>query len=212
MGAVGIAANAHEGTRTDEALAASAAAGDQAAFALLAARYAQPAFAYAYHLLGGYDDAQDAAQEALIAVHLALPAADQGRPFRPWFYAILRRKCLDALRRRRPTRRSADEASDPPEEAVPDPAPLPDELYERKDLQRVLHEVIGELEPKYRDVVLLRYATDLTFEEMGQVLKLPVNTVKTHFQRAKQRLRPLLLARHVGWASGEHRATRRSGQ
>jgi RNA polymerase sigma-70 factor (ECF subfamily) len=201
-----MVANAREGTRTDEALAASAAAGDQAAFALLADRYTRPAFAYAYHFLGGYDDAQDALQEALIAVHLKLPSARPELPFRPWFYAILRRKCLDALRRQPARRAPGDIADQPEEDELPDPAPLPDELYERKDLQRVLHEVIGELGPKYRDVVLLRYATELTFEEMGEVLRMPVNTVKTHFQRAKQRLRPLLLARQVAGAPRERTA------
>src|SRR6185312_17322808 len=106
-----------------------------------------------------------------------------------------------------PARRAPGDIADQPEEdELPDPAPLPDELYERKDLQRVLHEVIGELGPKYRDVVLLRYATELTFEEMGEVLRMPVNTVKTHFQRAKQRLRPLLLARQVAGAPHERAA------
>ena len=189
--------------RTDEQLAAGAAAGDEAAFRELAQRYSRPAFAYAYHLLGGYDDAQDAAQEALIQVYVALPAARHDLPFRPWFFQILRRKCLDALRRRRPLQRfsplrEAGEADEGWEDCWPDPAPLPEELYARRDVQRVLHQVIGQLEPKYRDVVLLRYATDLTFEEMGAVLGLPVNTVKTHFQRAKLRLRPLLLAQQLG--------------
>jgi RNA polymerase sigma-70 factor (ECF subfamily) len=187
---------------TDERLAMLAAAGDAPAFQALAERYAQAAFVYAFHYLGGYDDAHDAVQETLIQVYQVLPRSRQDLPFRPWFFRILRNKCLDALRRRKPLLRlpswDGNAGEDETAERFPDPAPLPEELYEREDLQRVLHEVIGELLPTYREVVLLRYATDLTFEEMAVILHVPVNTVKTHFQRAKQLLRPLLVARQVG--------------
>jgi RNA polymerase sigma-70 factor, ECF subfamily len=151
---------------TDERLAMLAAAGDAPAFQALAERYAQAAFVYAFHYLGGYDDAHDAVQETLIQVYQVLPRARQDLPFRPWFFRILRNKCLDALRRRKPLLRlpswDGNAGEDETAERFPDPAPLPEELYEREDLQRVLHEVIGELRPTYRDVVLLRYATEAT--------------------------------------------------
>ena len=186
---------------SDEQLATLAAAGSTLAFQALAERYSQPAFTYAYHFLGDYDDAHDAAQEALIQLYQALPKARHDLPFRPWFYTIVRHKCLDALRQRRPLLRRAWRDQTDAEDAaerVPDPAPLPEEIYERRDVQRVLHEVIAALAPKYREVVLLRYATDLTFEEIGEVLHMPVNTVKTRFQRAKGLLRPLLMAQQIG--------------
>lgn len=186
---------------TDEQLAVASAAGDAVAFQALAERYTRPAFNYAYHLLGGYDEASDAVQEALIQVYQALPKAKLDLPFRPWFYQILRNKCLDSLRRRRATVRLTPSGGDDPDDAasplelVPDPSPLPEELHERRDLQEVLHACIGDLPPKYREVVALRYTTELTFEEMGAALGLPVNTVKTHFQRAKGMLKKALLDR-----------------
>lgn len=185
---------------SDEQLAVASAAGDALAFQALAERYAKPAFNYAYHLLGGYDEANDAVQEALIQVYQALPKAKLDLPFRPWFYQILRNKCLDSLRRRKATVRLAPNVDDPddaasPLEMLPDADPLPEEVYERQDLQQMLHACIGDLPPKYREVVALRYATELTFEEMGAALGLPVNTVKTHFQRAKVMLKRALLDR-----------------
>jgi RNA polymerase sigma-70 factor (ECF subfamily) len=153
--------------------------------------------------LGAYDDAEDAVQETLIQLFQSLPTARHDLPFRPWFYRILRRKCLDSLRRRKPLLRWSDTGDDDEvdgslPDSLADPATLPEELFERRDLQRLLHEAINELPPRYREVVLLRYVSDLTFEEMAATLSTPVNTVKTRFQRAKQRLRPLLAARHVG--------------
>lgn len=187
---------------SDERVAAAAGEGDAAAFRALAQRYSQPAFNYAYRLLGAYDDAQDAVQETLIQLFQSLPAAKRDLPFRPWFYRILRRKCLDVLRRRTSSQRSAafandGVADDAPDDTVADAGPLPEELFERRDLQRLLQGVIAELPPRYREVVLLRYVADLTFDEIGTALDLPVNTVKTRFQRAKRMLKPLLLARHV---------------
>lgn len=179
------------GAATDERLAASAGAGDAEAFRVLAQRYTQPAFNYAYHVLGTYDDAQDAVQEALIQIFQSLPTARQELSFRPWFYRILRNKCLDALRRRKPFLRlsgSDDEGHDAEDsfaDTLPDTAALPEELFERHDLQQMLHAVIAELPTIYREVVLLRYVSDLTFEEIGATLNASVNTVKTRFQRAK---------------------------
>jgi len=184
---------------SDEQLAVASAAGDSLAFQALAERYTKPAFNYAYHVLGGYDEASDAVQEALIQVFQALPRAKLDLPFRPWFYQILRNKCLDSLRRRKVVVRLAVSNGDDadvaasPLEMLPDSDPLPEELHERRDLQRVLHSCIGELPPKYREVVTLRYTTDLTFEEIGGALGLPVNTVKTHFQRAKVILKKAVL-------------------
>ena len=56
----------------------------------------------------------------------------------------------------------------------------------------MLQAAIGALPPRYRAVVALRYSSDLTFGEIGAVLDLPENTVKTHFQRAKALLRTAL--------------------
>jgi len=199
----GVAAASGDSAESDERVAVAAGGGDAAAFRALAQRYSQPAYNYAYHILGAYDDAQDAVQETLIQLFQSLPTARRDLPFRPWFYQILRRKCLDVLRRRGPSLRRSDgatedgDADDTPDDALADAAPLPEELFERRDLQRLLHEVIDELPHRYREVVLLRYVSDLTFEEIGTALNAPINTVKTHFQRAKRMLKPVLLAKHV---------------
>jgi RNA polymerase sigma-70 factor (ECF subfamily) len=128
-----------------------------------------------------------------------LPRARLDLPFRPWLYRIARNQCLDRLRARRtvglPDPGDEYEAG-PPGALLPDPTPLPDELAERRDLQRLLGEAIGTLPERYRAVVAMRYVTDLTFAEIGQALGLPENTVKTFFQRSKALLRDYLRERH----------------
>jgi RNA polymerase sigma factor (sigma-70 family) len=181
---------------SDEELASRAARGDASAFEALVLRYQRPLINFAYRMLGNADDAADAAQQTLVQAYVHLPRARLDLPFRPWLYRIARNQCIDRLRDRRAIALPDDEENDGSSvaELVPDPDPLPDELLEREDLQRLLAAAIGELPERYRAVVTMRYVTDLTFAEIGQALGIPENTVKTFFQRAKARLRERLRA------------------
>ncbi len=70
-------------------------------------------------------------------------------------------------------------------DSMQDKSPLPDEVVERRDVQDILLKAIGALPPKFRAVVLLRYASQLSYAEIGRVLHMPEATAKTYFQRAK---------------------------
>src|SRR5205823_8652528 len=113
---------------------------------------------------------------------------------RPWLFQVAHNKCIDLLRRRRAIPRSQLERDDDEQtEAEPmDADPLPEEIYERRELQELLRSAIDHLQPRAREVVLLRYVGDLTFAEIGSSLGIPENTAKTTFQRAKHQLRSYL--------------------
>jgi RNA polymerase sigma-70 factor (ECF subfamily) len=185
-------------SQPDEQLAARAARGDAPAFEELVRRHQSSLLNFCYRMLADADEAADAAQQSFVQVYLHLPRARPDLPFRPWLYRIARNGCLDRLRARRTTSLSAvGDADDPdaPAALLADPTPLPDELADRRDLQRLLAEAIGALPERYRAVVAMRYVTDLTFAEIGQALGLPENTVKTFFQRSKALLRDYLRER-----------------
>ncbi|HEY6541679.1 MAG TPA: sigma-70 family RNA polymerase sigma factor, partial [Ktedonobacteraceae bacterium] len=76
--------------------------------------------------------------------------------------------------------------------SLSDPNPLPEEVAERHDLRSAVQRAIDDLPPRYRRVVLLRYAGQQSFAEIGQALSIPAATAKTHFQRAKVLLRDAL--------------------
>jgi RNA polymerase sigma-70 factor (ECF subfamily) len=181
----------------DEALAKRALAGDQSAFAVLVERYQRAAFNFAYRLLGDYDEASDAAQQGFVQLFVSLPGIDLSRPLRPWLFRTIRNRCIDVIRQRRTHSLSATAEDDEGaatslEEHLADPDPLPEDLVERADLQQLLGAAIGRLPARYRDVVALRYTTDLTFSEIGEALGIPENTAKIHFHRAKALLREAL--------------------
>ena len=182
----------------DEALARRARAGDHAAFAALVERYQGPAFNFAYRFLGDYDEASDAAQTGFVQLYISLPGLDLARPIKPWLFRTIRNRCIDVIRQRRtvsldaPGRESDEEETLPPGDQLTDADPLPDEVVERADLQQLLSAAIRRLPDRYRDVVALRYTTDLTFGELATALGIPENTARIHFHRAKALLREAL--------------------
>lgn len=152
----------------------------------------KPIFNFAFRMVGTYSDADDVAQDVFVQVYKSLPSARLDLPFRPWLYVIARNKCLDFLKRKRPLPFSSlqdPDSTKSPIDSIRDREPLPEELLERADLQRLLRDAIAHLPDRYRTVVSMRYAGELTFAEIAQVLSLPENTVKTHFQRAKDILK-----------------------
>lgn len=182
--------------QSDEQLVSRFLAGDTAAFEDLVRRYSRPIFNFVYRMLGSHADADDLAQDVFVQVYRSLPRARADLPFKPWLYVIARNKCLDFVKRKRPLLFADvdgdDEDSGGIAARVQDEQPLPDELAERADLQRLLHTAVAELPVKYRQVVAMRYGADLSFAEIATALSLPENTVKTHFHRAKALLRTRL--------------------
>jgi RNA polymerase sigma factor (sigma-70 family) len=186
---------------SDGLLAQRALEGDQQAFEVLIRRYNVPLFNFIYHFLGDYDQACDILQQVLLQLYVSLPTLRIGDPLKAWLFKVARNRCVDELRRKRAIRFSELEPVNDEEEmspliAVPDTSPLPEELAERRDLQQSLQKAIQSLPPKFRAVVVLRYAAQLSFSEIGQTLEMPEATAKTYFQRAKPLLRAALVAQN----------------
>ncbi len=179
----------------DERLAELFADGDAAAFEALVQRYSRPLYNFGYRTLGDRDLAAEVVQDTFVRLYRMLPTRKTDLPLRPFIYRVAHNRAVDLLRERKALtfsqlEREDDEES--PVESLPDPAPLPAELAEHHDLQRILQAAIAALPPRYRQVVALRYTTDLTFAEIAAALEMPENTAKTLFQRAKAMLRKAL--------------------
>src|SRR3989440_5021365 len=182
---------------SDGILAQQSIAGDQRAFEILVQRYSTPLFNFICRFLGDYDQACDILQQVFLQLYISLPNLRTGDPLKAWLFQVARNRCLDELRRKHAIHFSelepvSDDDEMSPLATMPDTDPLPEELAERRDLQQCLQKAIQTLPPKFRSVVLLRYAGQLSFSEIGQTLKMPEATAKTYFQRAKPLLRAAL--------------------
>ena len=189
----------HQPGMPDSVLAQHYLAGDQQAFEVLVQRYSRPLFTFICRFLGEYDAASDILQQVMLQLYLSLPKLRTGEPLKAWLYQVARNRCLDELRRKRAMHfseleKEIDEEEQSLVEIMQDRSPLPEEVVERRDVQDILLKAIRALPPKFRAVVLLRYAAQLSYAEIGRVLNMPEATAKTYFQRVKPLLRNVLAA------------------
>lgn len=187
----------HNPEITDNVLAQQSLEGNQQAFELLVKRYSGPLFNFIFRFLGDYDAASDILQQVMVQLYISLPKLRTGEPLKAWLFQVARNRCLDELRRKHAIHFSELEKSVDDDDQLaladmPDMSPLPEEVAERHDLQQILLKAIQELPPKFRAVVLLRYASQLSYAEIGRVLNMPEATAKTYFQRVKPLLRNAL--------------------
>ncbi len=186
---------------SDTALIAQTLAGDNRAFERLVQRYQTPLYNFVGRCLKDYEQAFDVVQFVFLQLYVSLPKLHMHlysprtkTPLKSWLFQVAWNRCMDELRKQRPLFFSELEILDTEDDlslldAIPDAHPQPDEVAEHHDLQTILHQAIQTLPPKFRSVVFLRYTKELSFVEIGRILNMPENTVKTYFQRARPLLR-----------------------
>jgi RNA polymerase sigma-70 factor, ECF subfamily len=184
----------------DGVLAQEVLRGNQQAFEALVQRYSTSLFNFIHHFTGDQDLACDILQQVFLQLFLNLSTLYTEKPLRPWLFQVARNCCVDELRRSKrkgaipfsELERGGDEWDLSLVFEIPDTDPLPEEWAEQRELQHSLHQAIQMLPLRFRSVVLLRYTSQLSFAEIGNVLHMPEATAKTYFQRAKPLLRAAL--------------------
>ena len=170
-----------------------ASAGDATAFRRLVERYGDRAYGLALRMLGSPEEAEEAAQDALVRAWRALPRFRGDSRFSTWLYRIVLRRALDRSASLK-TRRAREAPLEETElEAHASPA-LPGSGSSRR-----LDRLLGSLPDVQRAAVVLYYYEDRSVEEVARTLGLPLGTVKTHLHRARALLR-------AGWELEERRS------
>jgi RNA polymerase sigma factor (sigma-70 family) len=164
---------------------------DPGAFEALVHRHQAPLYNFCFRMLGQAEDAADVAQETFVQLYSHLGRLDEREPIAPWLFRVARNRCIDLIRRRRtvPLGIPDDSAENTFQLEPADDDPLPEELAERADLQRLLASAIAELPPAYAEVVALRYAGDRSFAEIAVILDCDEGAARVRFHRAKGLLR-----------------------
>lgn len=158
--------------------------GDRAAFADLVERHQGWAMGCALALLGDYQLAQDAVQDALVAAHASLATLENSAAFSAWFKSIVRHTCYHALRGARPELIPLDGAAD-----LPSAEPEPDQVLEVDERRFELLSALATLPAAQRELVLLHYWREYSQREIAALLNLPATTVNNRLHAARQRLR-----------------------
>lgn len=185
---------------SDEQLISDYLDGDQKALEILADRYLVDAYNFSLKLVNNEEAASDITQEAFIKAWKNIRGFKQGSTFRTWLFAITRNVSIDWLRKRKEVVFSAFENSQGENmfiETLADNNLLPDQLLAKAEDDRFVQLLLEELDPLYRDVLKLRYTSNMTFEEIGEILKRPLHTVKSQHRRAIIALRRSLQIRPI---------------
>ncbi|MFO8175965.1 MAG: RNA polymerase sigma factor [Gemmatimonadota bacterium] len=188
----------------DKELAGLAAKGREMAFRELLSRYERPVFSLVYRMVRDRTLAEDLAQEAFIRAFNAIDSYKPKYKFSSWIFKIANNHTIDHLRKRRLDTVSIDgspHARTSEEEAqtrlvVESHEEAPDRYVEARELGGQIEEAIGKLRPEYRTVVLLRHVEGHSYDEIAEIMELPLGTVKTYLHRARAELKELLA--HAG--------------
>lgn len=164
-------------------------AGDRQAFEELVRTQQHRVYGLALRMLGNAAEAEDVAQEAFLRAHRGLAQFRGDARLSTWLYAIVSRLCLNRLAG---SERRHAHHGDETLERLADARPGPDLALERGELEEALHRAIGELPEERRIVVVLRDVEGLAYEEIAEVLDLPVGTVRSRLHRARLDLKEKL--------------------
>lgn len=183
-----------EAERDDAQLVRASKHGDQDAFALLVQRYQRRIFNLVFRMLQNYEEASETTQEAFLAAWQGLPSFRGEARFPTWLYRIAYNCCLRQLELRK--RDKALQTAMQAEQFLEfiNKEKQAEDTIEMHDQQDLVRTNLNQLPAKYRIVLILRHLQEMTYEEMADILRMPIGTIKTHLFRARNLLKERLLA------------------
>lgn len=171
---------------TDESLVLAIQQGDILAYEELVKRYQRGLFVFVMRILHDENTARDVVWETLVKVYQIIDRIDVHRKFSTFVFEIAKNQTISVLRSHKKNV-SLDDIAD-----IEDDKHFLEELY-KSDVALGVRKAVSQLTSKYRKVITLYYFDDLSYEEVSNKLKIPVNTVRTHLKRAKEQLRKVLI-------------------
>lgn len=175
-----------ETVQTDEQLAKAVQGGTAEAFGELMERYEAKLLRYGTKFISSSDDITDLVQDAFLRAYQNIQSFDTSMRFSPWIYRIAHNEFVSALRKKSRTSVIAVDfdtfISHP---VYDDPAPA---QREQKEMRILIDRGLEKIKAKYREVLVLFYLEELSYQEISDVLQVPVSTVGIRLKRAREAL------------------------
>lgn len=164
---------------SDEKIISLVKKGHREAYRVIVERYKKKAYFFALSWVKNCEDALDLSQEAFVRAFRKLKKYDDSREFFPWFYQLLKNLCIDFLRRKKNIKCL-------PLEFVFIKENQPSR---RAELSRALWRAIDKLSEEQREVIILRYFQQYSYQEIAELTKMPIGTVMSTLYYAKRKLK-----------------------
>lgn len=178
--------------KTDEQLLAAYRQGDRASFTQLMTRYQRELYHFLVRFLGNRATAEDVFQETFLQVHQSADQFDPTRKFRPWLFTIAANKARDLIRSqaRRPTSplqaaiNPGDGESGEFIDLMQSASEMPGEPMEQAELQEMVQKTVAGMPEHLREILLLSYFHQFPYKQIGDILDIPLGTVKSRLHAA----------------------------
>lgn len=141
-------------------------------------------FSYVYRMVKNYHDAEDITFDAFIKCFNALPSFDTRRSFSTWLFTITHNVAMDYFRKNKQEYEYFDERHASSDDLAAD--------YAEKRKKERIEQAIMKLSPVDRELVILFHKEEHSYEEISEITKMPITTIKTRLHRARKRLRQLV--------------------
>lgn len=157
-------------------------------FGLIIDHYQQKLFWYIKRLINQRDEeVEDLVAEVMIAAYQNLLGFDTKKKFSSWIYRIAHNKAVDFIKRKKNKTVDIEDF----EELLSDNKKLMEEVEIEKEEKKKVREAINKLELNYKEVIMLYYFEEKNYEEISDILKIPVNNVGVMLFRARKRLKKI---------------------
>jgi RNA polymerase sigma-70 factor (ECF subfamily) len=160
--------------------------GNYRQFERLIETYQRPLYAFIWRMVRDEDDAKDLCQDTFFKAYKKLKTFKAQSKFSSWLFQIGYRKALDFLAKKKRQQRALERAGAKSQEAGNE------REFEVRQADRAIGKIIDNLQEKHRTALHLFYKEEMTYKEIASVMKIPINTVKSHIRRGKEIVREKL--------------------
>jgi RNA polymerase sigma-70 factor, ECF subfamily len=188
----------------DHRLIAECRDGNTAAFGELVSRYQDRLFNSVLRLTDNAEDARDVVQEAFLHAYQSLHSFKGDALFFTWLYRIAVNTAISMKRKKRVVLRiqPAGEGGNAIEPLDPSETNRPGHALEMAEEERRVHEALAKLSPEHRSVLVMKDMEGMKYEEMAEILGVPVGTIRSRLHRARLEMRDILLQQEKPDAQG----------
>lgn len=181
---------------TDSELISQAKLGEDKAYDKLLNKYRNSVYNLVFRMVRDVQEAEDLTQEAFIKAFNSLAQFNEEYAFSTWLYKIATNNCIDFFRKRKLQTLSLDKPiqykDSEIQQEIPDTDLNPEKTILAKERSAIIREAIDTLPEKYHSAIILRHSEEKSYEEIAEILNLPIGTVKARIFRAREMLNKAL--------------------
>jgi RNA polymerase sigma-70 factor (ECF subfamily) len=171
--------------------------GDQKAYEALLKRYQHGVYNIIFQMVKNREETEDLVQETFMKAFNALESYNDHYAFSTWLYKIAYNNCIDSIRKKKlkimPLDKPIKTHEGEMHQQISDDSSSPENDFLFNEKKQMINNLIEDLPPVYREVIILRHRKERSYEEICDILKIPLGTVKARMFRAREMLKSALL-------------------